>query len=89
MISSFSARARNVGAKLLRIPTRTKRRIRNIRKFLVALGLIAMTGTKGRAFIHDWNRNRQRRKEEEFKKKKDCINFTLTLVSLHFSRMLY
>jgi len=29
-----------------------------------------MTGTKGRAFIYDWNRNRQRQMEEEFKKKK-------------------
>jgi len=60
----------NAGAKLLRIPTRTKRRIRNIRNFLVALGLVAMTGTKGRAFIYGWNRNRQRRMEEEFNKKK-------------------
>ena len=62
--------AGNVGAKLLRIPTRMKRRIRNIRNSLVALGLVAMTGTRGRAFIYDWNRNRQRRMEEEFKKKK-------------------
>jgi hypothetical protein len=55
---------------LLRIPTRAKRRIRNIRNFLVALGLVAMAGTRGRAFIYDWNRSRQRRMEEELKKKK-------------------
>ena len=68
MVSRHSAR--DLGATLLRIPRRAKRRIRNIRNFLVALGLVAMTGTKGRAFIYDWNRNRQRRIEEEFKKKK-------------------
>jgi len=61
---------RNVGAKLLKIPTRTKRRIRNIRNFLVVLGLVAVMGTKGRAFIYDWNRNRQRQMEEESKRKR-------------------
>lgn len=61
----------NLGVKLLRIPTRTKRRIRNIRNFLVALGLVAMTGNKGRAYIYDWNRNRQRGIKEEFKKKRN------------------
>ena len=55
---------------LLKIPTSTKRRIRSIRNFLVALGLVAMTGNKGRAFIYDWNRNRQHQMKEEFEKKK-------------------
>jgi len=29
-----------------------------------------MTGTRGRAFIYEWNRNRQRRMDEGLKKKK-------------------
>jgi hypothetical protein len=30
-----------------------------------------MTGNKGRAYIYDWNRNRQRGIKEEFKKKRN------------------
>jgi len=49
---------------------KTKRKIRGLRNFLIGLGLVSMVSTRGRAFVYEWTRMRQRRAEEEEKKRK-------------------
>ena len=56
--------------------TSKKSKVRRIRNFFVGLGLISMLGSKGRAFVYDWVRMRQRRAEEEKRKRKATEKFS-------------
>ncbi len=46
------------------------KKTKRIRNFIIGISLISLLGTKGRAYVYDWIRARQKRMEEEQKKKK-------------------